>query len=221
VSTPPDAADPAAPTPPAPVRPGDRGEPVGAQTPPAPAERSRAAQARGIGKRIAQAVAAVGALVGVLAGVTSLVDWVGEQLSDPLSVTIAPDIVSIERHDPQLLGDWLADTGRSARGYTRDELARSGLVFGVKIRIQGERGKTFALRYFVVDKDRGARLRGPGFNQEPAIFRVRNDDQTATELVWVPYAAQPGRYRVTFLLDNAKRQPVAQKAEAFEIPERR
>lgn len=221
MSTPPDTAGPAAPPPPAPVRPGDHDEPAAAQTPPDPAERSRAAQARGIGKRIAQAVGGVGALVGVLAGATSLVDWAGEKLSDPLPATIAPEIVSIERHDPQLLGDWLADTGRSAGGYTRDELARSGLVFGVKIRIQGERGKIFALRYFVVDRDRGARLRGPGFNQEPAIFRVRNDDQTATELVWVPYPPQPGRYRVTFLLDNAKRQPVAQKAEVFGIPERR
>jgi len=189
--------------------------------PPAPVGRSRAAQARGIGKRIAQAVGGVGALVGVLAGVTSLVDWVGDKLSDPMPATIAPEIVSIERHDAQLFGDWLADTARSAHGYTPDELARSGLVFGVKIRIQGEGGKIFALRYFVVNRDRGARLRGPGFNQEPAIYRVRNDDQTGTELVWVPYPQRPGRYRVTFLLDNAKRQPVAQKAEAFEAPERR
>lgn len=163
----------------------------------------------------------LGALVAVLAGVTSLADWVTGKLGGSASApaTIDTQIVAADRQGPEMLGAALGDTNQSTRGYTPAQLRQKGVVFALRIKLTGEQGQTFPLRWFIVDADRGDRLRGRGYNQEPAVFRPRNDNHGRTWPVWVPYPPKPGRFRVTFVLDDAKHQPVAQKTTpAFSTP---
>jgi hypothetical protein len=165
-------------------------------------------------KRIAQLLAVAGAIIAALTQTMSLVDWVGGKLSDPPAATVAPRIVGVERQSPLSLRDYLSDTHEPLAGYTHAQLQQTGFVFALTMRIQGERGSRFSLRWFIVDVDRGTRLRGPSFNQVPAIFKPRNQDQLRTHPVWIPTPPRRGRYEVTFALVNAKGEPVAQKLAA-------
>jgi hypothetical protein len=150
-------------------------------------------------------------IVAALTQATSLVDWVGGRLHHPATGPIAPRIVSIERQSPLSLRDYLRGVNeRPAPATTAQQLDAKGLVFALTMRIQGEQGSRFGLRWFIVD-DHGNRLRGPSFNQEPAIFSPRRQDQLRTYPVWIPTPARAGRYEVTFALVNDKGAPVAQK----------
>jgi len=186
------------------------------QTVPARARRLDSAGLRGrlSPKRIAQSLAVIGAVIAALTQATSLIDWVGENLTDPPVEIVAPRIVAVERQSPLSLQDYLSDTHEPLSGYTDAELNQKGFVFALTMHIQGEQGSRFALRWFIVDVDREARLRGPSFNQEPAIFKPRNQNQVRTYPVWIPTPARAGRYEVTFALINGKGEPVAQKLTA-------
>jgi hypothetical protein len=85
------------------------------------------------------------------------------------------------------------------------QLAQVGRVFKVTIRIQGEQGQRFGLNWFVVDDATGSRLPGRSFNQTPAVFKPRNQDQERGYPVWIP-PLPPGRYRATFVLTDADGQ---------------
>jgi hypothetical protein len=99
----------------------------------------------------------------------------------------------------------------SRRGYTPEQLRQTGTIFALRIQLRGERGTRFPLRWYMTDADSGTRLPGRSYNQEPAVFQPRNDNHSRTWPVWIPDPPDPGRYRVTFMLDNAKHEPVAQK----------
>jgi hypothetical protein len=186
------------------------------RTVPARPRRSDSAGLRGrlSPKRIAQFLAVIGAVIASLTQATSLIDWVSEKLNDPPAEIVAPRIVAVERQSPLSLQDYLSDTHEPLTGYTDAELNQKGFVFALTMHIQGEQGSRFALRWFIVDVDRGARLRGPSFNQEPAIFKPRNQNQVRTYPVWVPTPPRAGRFEVTFALVNGKGEPVAQKLTA-------
>lgn len=162
-------------------------------------------------KRIAQLFAVLGAVIATITQATSFVDWVSGKLTHPPAATVAPTIVAVEPQSPASLRDYLRDSGQPRTGYRAEELGQKGLVFALTMHIQGEQGTRFGLRWFIVDVDRETRLRGPSFNQVPAIFKPRNQDQVRTYPVWIPTPPRPGRYAVTFALVNAKGEPVAQK----------
>lgn len=168
---------------------------------------------------VKQLLGALGALVAVLAGMTSLADWITGRLGASTPATIDARILAADRQGPETLGAYLADTNQSLRGYTPAQLRQNGIVFALRIKLTGEKGQTFPLRWFIVDADRGERLAGRSYNQEPVVFRPRNDNHSRTWPVWVPYPPKPGRFRATFLLDDTKHQPVAQKTtRAFTTP---
>jgi hypothetical protein len=162
-------------------------------------------------KRIAKGLALMGATIAALTQATSLIDWIGGTFSDSPAGTIAPRIVAVERQSPLSLRDYLADTHEPITDYTDEELDQTGFVYALTMHIQGERGSHFVLRWFIVDVTRGTRLRGPSFNQEPAIFKPRNQNQVRTYPIWIPRPPRAGTYEVTFALANAEGEPVSQK----------
>lgn len=162
-------------------------------------------------KRIAQLLAVTGATIAALTQAMSLIDWISERLSDAPPKIVAPRIVAVERQSPLSFRDYLNHVHEPLTGHTDAELNQTGFVFALTMHIQGERGSRFGLRWFIVDVDRGTRLRGPSFNQEPAIFEPRNQNQVRAYPVWIPTPPRAGRYEVTFTLVNAKGEPVAQK----------
>ena len=169
-------------------------------------------------KRVARLLAVAAAIVAALTQATSLVDWLGDKLHRAPAGTIDPRIVSVERQSPLSLRDYLRGVNEQpAKTITDEQLDAKGLVFGVTMRIQGEQGSRFGLRWFIVDSHEN-RLRGPSFNQVPAIFRPRNDNQRREYPVWIPRPPDPGTYTVTFDLVNAKHEPVDQRSAAFRIP---
>jgi hypothetical protein len=162
-------------------------------------------------KRLARLLAVGAAIVAALTQATSLVDWVDGKLHHAATGPIAPQILSIERQSPLSLRDYLRGVNeRPPATTTAGQLDAKGLVYALTMRIRGEQGSRFGLRWFVVD-GHGNRLRGPSFNQEPAIFAPRRQDQLRTYPVWIPTPSRPGKYEVTFALVNAKGEPVAQK----------
>lgn len=169
---------------------------------------------RMIRAQLAKLLALGAAAIGVLSRATSVIDWVGDRLGDAPAAVVAPRIISVERQSPLSLGDYLTDVAEPRTGYSRDELAQKGYVYALTMQIQGEQGSRFALRWFIVDVDREARLRGPSFNQRPAIFEPRNQNQLRTCPVWIPRPPHAGRYEVTLSLANARGEPVAQKVSA-------
>jgi hypothetical protein len=172
--------------------------------------------------RFAKLFALAGAVVATLTQATSVVDWVDGKFSDPPPAdTVAPRILAVERQSPSSLGDYLNEVAEPTKGYTVNQLNQDGLVFDVKMHIQGEQGNRFTLRWFIVDVDRGVRLRGASFNQKPAIFRPRNQNQVREYPVWVPRPPRAGRYQITFALANDKGEPVDRhNSDAFRVNSR-
>lgn len=156
--------------------------------------------------------AALAAIVATLAGISSLVDWVADKLGgDPPAPVVNARILDVEPQAPLALGDYLRQTKEPVRDLTAEQLRQVGRVYAVAFQLRGERGSRFSLRWFMTDVDRGTRLRGRSFNQTPAVFEPRSDDQSRTWPVWVPSPLRPGRYQVTFVLENAQREPVDQQ----------
>jgi hypothetical protein len=169
-------------------------------------------------KRLARVLAVAATVVAALTQATSLVDWAGSKLHRTPAATIDPRIVSIERQSPLSLRDYLRGVNEQpAKTTSDDQLDAKGLVFGVTMRIQGEQGSRFGLRWFIVDSHEN-RLPGPSFNQEPAIFSPRNQNQRREYPVWVPRPAAADTYTITFELVNAKGEPVDQRSEKFRVP---
>lgn len=164
-------------------------------------------------------LAACGALIALLVSMTTLVDWVTKQLKKPPAATIDTRILAADHQGPQQLGAYLADTNRSTRGYDPVQLRQLGIVFALRIKLVGEKGQIFPLRWYIVDAEAGERLPGRSYNQEPAIFRPRNNNHTRTWPIWVPYPPKPGVFRVTFVLNDAKHEPVDQRTtQPFQTP---
>lgn len=185
-----------------------------APTPLEPPPGGTAGPRRPTRSQIAKVLAAVGAVVAVLTQAAGLIDWIGDKFGDTPPAIVAPRIVSVERQSASSLRDYLNDAAEPRTGYSADELEQMGFVFALTMHIQGEKGSRFGLRWFIVDADTGIRLRGPSFNQVPAVFKPRNQDQTRTYPVWIPTPQRSGTYEVTFALLNADGQPVAQKLAA-------
>jgi hypothetical protein len=120
-------------------------------------------------------------------------------------------IAKVEHQGPAVLGNYLGDTNQSRRGYTAQQLRQTGTVFALTIQLRGERGTKFPLRWYMTDAAGGTRLPGRSYNQEPAVFQPRSDNHSRTWPVWIPDPPRPGRYRVTFMLDDAHHKPVDQK----------
>jgi hypothetical protein len=169
---------------------------------PAPVHgRRRRAALRLAGGTVAVAAAGVGVW-----GVSQLLH------SEPrVSPPIATRIDKVERQDRASLGDYLNDTKQSRRGYTPDQLRQAGMVFALAIRLRGERGNKFPLRWFMTDVDRATRVRGSSYDQVPAVFQPRSEDHSRTYPIWIPDPPHAGRFRVTFMLQNAKHEPVDEK----------
>lgn len=164
--------------------------------------------------RLALVVAAAGA------GVWGVAKLVGSDPSAP-STPIDTRIAAVKPQAPASLGDYLRDTNKSTSGYTRDQLSQTGRVYALTIHFRGERGSKFPLRWFMTDADRATRLRQSGYDQVPVIFRPRTDNHRRTWPVWIPPPPYPGRFRVTFRLEDAKHEPVDQKmTPAFRASER-
>jgi hypothetical protein len=159
------------------------------------------------------AAATVG-VVAVAAGAWAVLQWVAPEADRSSGSTIDTRIVDVARQAPAKLGDVLNDTNQPTRGYTRAQLRQTGMVFALRIRLRGERGNRFPLRWFMTDADHATRLRGDSYDQVPAIFQPRSDNHSRTWPVWVPYPPYRGRFRVTFVLNNAKQEPVDQKTTA-------
>jgi hypothetical protein len=174
--------------------------------------------------RFAKLFALAGAVIATLTQATSIIDWVEGKFSDdppPAADTIDPRILGVEQQSPSSLGDHLDEVAEPSTGYSVDELNQDGLVFEVRMHIQGEQGNLFTLRWFIVDVDNGIRLRGESFNQKPAIFRPRNQNQRREYPVWVPRPPQAGTYQITFTLANAKGEPEDRhRSDPFRISSR-
>jgi hypothetical protein len=159
----------------------------------------------------------IGATIATLAALTALIDWVVGKISDHPPAKVAAHITSVERQSRLSLGDHLEQVGDPRAGRTPAELRQVGDVFVVAMRITGEQGNRLTLRWFMVDADTGARLRHPGYTQEPAIFQPRTVSQERDYPVWIPPPPGPGRYTITFALVNTAGEPVDQETASLTV----
>jgi hypothetical protein len=165
-------------------------------------------------QRLGAALAVAVTVVGLLTQVTSLVDWVGKRFGDesPKAEAAKPPavvdaaIVKVEPRGQSRLRDYQPLAGESPKGFSDKELDQKGRVYSARLRIRGGQGQRFGLNWFVVDAN-DTRLRGPYFNQKPATFVPRNQDQSRDYPVWIPPLPR-GVYRVTFVLTDDHGQQV-------------
>ena len=148
----------------------------GDEATPARQARRRASRRRGTtsNKRIAAVLAVVVTVLGLLTQVTSLIDWIGDRFRDEPAATVAPAILKVEPRSPSTLRDYKDRVNEPISGLSGDQLNQVGRVFEVTLRIQGEQGRRFSLKWFVVNEKTGERLRGRSFNQTPAVFEPQS-----------------------------------------------
>jgi hypothetical protein len=170
--------------------------------------------------RIGAAVGVVAAVVGLIASLTSLFDWFQAKTTKP-SITSPAHIDSrlvaaklSQRNVP--LGQYLQDNGQSSGGYTHDELAEQGLVFTVRVRLQGTVGQQISVNWRMFHSD-GRALPKDIYSQTPGSFTPANEDHARTVPFWAPYPPRRGRYFIRFSLLDAKHQPLDVKSAHFTI----
>ena len=173
------------------------------------------------GRLASKIVGGVAAVVGLLLGIISLVDWMSGKLDHPPPRPPAEIDASIDglklASVRQPLADYLETTGQSTAGLTPFEGRQRGLVFDVHMRLKGSVHKKFGLRWLIVDRRSGSRLRGPTYNQTAAIVTPKAQEHARTWPIWVPYPPRRGSYRLTVILTNNHGQPVADRSEPFDV----
>ena len=167
-------------------------------------------------KRITAITAAIAGVLAVLASLTSLFDWFEERVgpepvAPPPTIDARIQAVGLKsRREP--LAEYLSDTKQSARGLTRAELREQGLLFTVRVRLEGGVGREYPLIWTVYDVRRGSAVSDDLYEQQAATFTPAAETHARTWPVWVPYPDRPGRYRLDFVLQDEKRQPVDERS---------
>jgi hypothetical protein len=122
------------------------------------------------------------------------------------------------RNVAEPLRDYLDETRQSNRRYTPDQLRQPGYVFNVSVRIIGQRGKKFPVRWSLYRRPE-ARIAGPSYNRMAGDMTPESADHASTWPVWVPYPPRRGTYFVRFTLEDQRNRPVSeQDSHAFRYP---
>ena len=122
------------------------------------------------------------------------------------------------RNVAEPLADYLDETRQSKRRYTPDQLRQPGYVFNVSVRIIGQGGKKFPVRWSLYRRPE-ARVAGPSYNRIAGDMTPESNDHASTWPVWVPYPPRRGTYFVRFTLDDKRNRPVSeQDSQAFRYP---
>jgi hypothetical protein len=175
---------------------------------------ARRARRKGIIKWTTATFAAVAAVVGALGAMTSLFDWVERRLDPPSPPpkTIDARVLAVDlRRTGEPLADYLHTTRQPLTGLSRRERFEPGLVFAVRVRLQGATGKAFPLQWTLYDVEAQVPL-SDLYRQEAVTFTPESQSHARTWPIWVPYPPEPGRYRLDVVLADAKRQPVDERS---------
>jgi hypothetical protein len=122
------------------------------------------------------------------------------------------------RNVAEPLRDYLDETRQSKRRYTTAQLRQPGYVFNVSVRIIGQRGKRFPVRWALYRRPE-ARVAGPSYNQIAGEMKPESADHASTWPVWVPYPPRRGTYFVRFTLEDQRNRPISeQDSHAFRHP---
>jgi hypothetical protein len=122
------------------------------------------------------------------------------------------------RNVAEPLSDYLDETRQSTRRYTAAQLRQPGYVFNVSVRIIGQRGKKFPVRWSLYRRPE-ARIPGPSYNRIAGDMRPESADHASTWPVWVPYPPHRGTYFVRFTLEDHRNRPVSEHdSRAFRHP---
>ena len=164
--------------------------------------------------------AALAALVVVAVNLTSIIDWVERRVDPP-----KPSVIDTRLLDVRLkrtlvpLAEYLRDTRQSLEGLSAAERREPGLVFTVRLRLEGVVGKEFPLLWTLADAEHGRPVPDELYRQEAATFEPAGVAHGRTWPIWVPYPPKPGRYRLDLVLADEKHQPVDERSSAsFRLP---
>ena len=106
---------------------------------------------------------------------------------------------------------YLSETSQSLHGYSKPQLEQRGYTFNVSVRIIGQRGKKFPVRWTLYRRDPETRIEGRAYNQIAGDMRPASNDHASTWPVWIPYPPRAGTYFVRFTLEDQRRRPVSEK----------
>ena len=164
-----------------------------------------------LGGRLEKTVAIAATLIGALAGAVALIDWVGGLGGDPPPQIDARIERITTRNVAEPLRLYLAETKQSAKGYTAAQLDQKGYVFNVSVRIIGERGRPFPVRWAMYRRHPETRVAGRAYAQVAGDMKPASQDHASTWPVWVPYPRAAGSYFVRFTLDDQRHRPVSEE----------
>jgi hypothetical protein len=150
----------------------------------------------------------IGAVVALLVGVATLLDFFERNVREPAAAAIDSRIESA-RLEPtrQDHGDYLREQEQSLSGYTRAELREEGLIFLVSVRLRGNLGDTFVLRYRLY-RDEGRPVRGAPYDQLIGSYTAKNQEHARRSPFWLPYPPRAGRFYARFTLLDSERKPI-------------
>lgn len=183
----------------------------------APSERRR----QSLFPRIEKTAAFAAALIGALAGAVAVVDWADGLGGEPPPQIDAHIVRVTSRDVAEPLRLYLSETSQSLHGYSKPQLEQRGSTFNVSVRIIGQRGKKFPVRWTLYRRDPETRIEGRAYNQIAGDMRPASNDHASTWPVWVPYPPRAGTYFVRFTLEDQRRRPVSEKdSQPFRYPPR-
>jgi hypothetical protein len=161
------------------------------------------------------------ALIGALAGAVAVVDWASGLGGEPPPQIDAHIVRVTSRDVAEPLRQYLAETSQPSHGYSRLQLEQRGYTFNFSVRIIGQRGKKFPVRWTLYRRDPETRLEGRAYNQVAGDMRPSSSDHASTWPVWIPYPPRAGTYFVRFTLEDQRRRPVSEKdSQPFRYPAR-
>jgi hypothetical protein len=99
----------------------------------------------------------------------------------------------------QTLRAYLREHDLATDGLTRDALREIGMIFRVRVRLQGAVGDPMRLRWQLY-RANGRRVRRPAYNQFLGAYTPETQDHAKGATFWAPFPARPGRYYARFTL---------------------
>jgi hypothetical protein len=153
-------------------------------------------------RRLMALVGALGAIVGLALGVLQLIDILSDD-GPPIDATIKAS----ESYEPDVQwGDFHQAHPEVADGpFSSEQRRQLGVIFTLKLSIQGLKGEEGVLRWRIRDQD-GAPVSAPAWVPDALPIRPEQDVERLTQPVWVPLPDAVDEFFAEFTFSDHKDQ---------------
>jgi hypothetical protein len=116
------------------------------------------------------------------------------------------------------IGEFMAEQHIKPDPSTQQDPDEEGLIFAIRVRLQGEVGQKVVLHWRLYDGN-GHAVPGREYDSPLGAFTPANQDHALRASFWLPYPPRPGRYVAEFRLEDPTGKRLDVATTGFQVQE--